>query len=104
MDKLTIRQPLTYDFFTAVVGMVADAFLVNPMSIANTRRGKPVVAAARLALYTLLYERTNASLEEIARRMERHHTTVLDGIQRTATWRETAPAWHQALEAVRARL
>lgn len=102
IDKLTLRAPLTRDRFDLIRQAVALHFLVTTHDITAPNRGTPQVAAARLALYALLYERTSADLLTIARWCGRyHHTTVLDGIQRTRGWAASAPAYWQAFQAAR---
>lgn len=102
IDALTLRAPLTRDRFDLALRSVARHFLVATHDITAPNRGTRQVAAARLALYALLYERTSADLLTIARWCGRyHHTTVLDGIQRTRGWEQSAPAYWSAYQAAR---
>jgi chromosomal replication initiation ATPase DnaA len=101
IDYTTIRPPLTAYRVVRTAEAIGHAFQVRPDAILSPNRGNAIIGAARLALYTLLYEQTNASLKEIGKRVGRDHTTVLQGIQRTESWPQIAPAWAAALEQMR---
>lgn len=101
IDRHAIRPPLTSYRVTCTAEAIAQTFLVRTDAILGPDRGNAVIGAARLALYTLLYEQTSASTVEIGKRLKRDHTTVLAGIKRTTEWKTIAPAWYDALNAVR---
>lgn len=101
IDRHAIRPPLTVYRVTRTAEAIAQTFLVRTDAILGPDRGNAIIGAARLALYTLLYEQTSASTVEIGKRLKRDHSTVLAGMKRVAQWKEIAPAWHQALNDAR---
>lgn len=101
IDATRIRPPMTPYRITCTAEIVARAFQVRADSLLSPYRGNRIVSTARQALYALLYEQTSASLIDIGKRFDRHHTTVLHGIQQARAWNEATPAYCTAYQQAR---
>lgn len=96
-DTTTIRPRMTAERVARTTKAVADAFQVSARELVSDRRGDAQTAAARLALYRLLYETTSATLHQVGAVLgRRHHTTVLHGVQEVDQWPTTKPAYARA--------
>lgn len=76
-----MKPALTHARFLRAVDCAATLFDVPRASILSRQR-PVVIARARLAVYAALYLALDASSTEIAQRVGRDHTTVLDGVRR----------------------
>ena len=78
-----------FDFVPIVDKVIVIAcrlFQAKPHEIRSQRRTTRVVRA-RHAVFWALYESTEMSYPEIAKRLNRDHTTVLHGVQRAKSMR-----------------
>lgn len=91
---------LTDELFTRTVAAAAHAFGTTPEAVVGRSRFR-TVADARLALYAVLTSETRASLHEIAARLDRDHSTILQGADAARQKAQTDAEFGRALVAVR---
>lgn len=91
-----MKPALTPARFARALDLASNAFDVPAPTLLSRQRPAPI-ARARLALYAALYLAFDTSSTEIAARVQRDHTTVLDGIRRAMRHAKADPDYAAAL-------
>lgn len=75
-----MKPPLTPARITAAVEAAASSYELDPYLVRTSRQPRP--SEARFAVYAALKAETSANISDIARAMDRDHTSILHGLER----------------------
>lgn len=78
--------------------VVCRVYRVKPHRLTSKLRGVKYAASARLAAYLLYYEYTDFSFPQIAQQFDRHHTTIMQGINSARVQLDKDPDFREMYE------
>lgn len=87
---------------TRILRAVARAYNFTPAQLCSPARPAELAEARQVAM--LLMREARATVEEVGRALERHHTTVTHGVAVIAARQDRDPSLRWTVDAIRAEL